>query len=89
MQLLFEFTKLCDGDVVTNMAKNWQDVCATLLPNKDHLCFADEWRSLQIIEKNIYHKKPSTLLITFNIVSPLRHILFLWDEHWQIQRGFH
>ena len=69
LQLLYEFNKVCGEDVVGAMEKNWQRVCQTLLPDCDDLTPANERKVLQIVEKNIYHKKPQILPITLAIVS--------------------
>ncbi len=63
MQLLYEFSKSFSGDrdVVTDVVKNWNKVCKSLLSSseEEELTFADERCALQVNEKNIYHKKPS------------------------------
>lgn len=80
MQLLYEFSKLSGKDAVTSMTKNWPKVCKSLLLKSDmeeDLSFVDERCALQMIEKNIYHKKPAMSLISFALVSHLGIILFL------------
>lgn len=55
--------------MVSTMGKNWMRVCRKLLPNTDEqFTAADERKVLQIIEKNIYHKKPSMMAITVAVV---------------------
>ena len=53
------------------MSKNWLKTCATLLSKSDseEFSFDDERQALQMVEKNIYHKRPSMVVITFAIVS--------------------
>lgn len=71
LQLLYEFSKSCDRDIATTLSKNWTKVCKTLLSKSDseEMDFADERSALQMIEKNVYHKKPAIALISFVIVS--------------------
>lgn len=55
------------SDVV---ATNWRMVCHKILQvPEDGLAFSEECRALQLITKNIYHKKPEKLPFTFAEVS--------------------
>ena len=55
---------------------NWRMVCCKLLQvSDDSLCFREEYRALQLITKNIYHKKPAKLPFTFTEVS----CSYVWD----------
>ncbi len=58
-----------EDDIITVMDKNWNKVCLTLLPNCEELTLSDERKVLQIIEKNIYHKRQSMTPITLATVS--------------------
>ena len=56
---------------MATMSKNWFRICGTLLSKSEskELTLCDERQALLMIEKNIYHKKPTMFLITFTIVS--------------------
>lgn len=71
MQLLYEFNKVCGDpeDIVITMESNWNKVCLKLLPDCDELTLSGQRQVLQMVEKNIYHKKPSMLPITLAMVS--------------------
>lgn len=56
--------------MVTIVTDKWKNVCSTLLfSDKEKYTFVDERRALQIIERNVYHKKPSQSLVSFVFVS--------------------
>ena len=70
LQLLFEFNEMLKQTVSEVIATNWHTVCCKLLQvPADGLCFHEEYRALQLITKNIYHKKPAKLPFTFAEVS--------------------
>ena len=76
LQLLYELCKIRESDVVKTMGMNWKKVGRKLLPpavgisdDERQLSFAEDKRILQTVEKNIYHKKPPLLLISFAPVS--------------------
>lgn len=63
---------------MADMGKNWVKVCKKLLPNaSDEFTLADERKALHIIEKNIYHKRPSIMPITVDKVSLVHCTLVL------------
>ena len=73
---------------MTGMGKNWVKVCKKLLPNtSDELTLADERKALQIIEKNIYHKRPSIMPITIHKVSFSHYTLIRCFMVWSLQAG--
>jgi hypothetical protein len=53
------------------MEENWRKVCHILLPNSQAVAptFSEEKKILLMIERNIYHKKPSMVPITLTPVS--------------------
>ena len=58
-QLLYEFNEMLKQTVSEVIATNWRMVCGKLLKvPDDDLCFHEEYRALQLITKNVYHKKP-------------------------------
>lgn len=66
LQLLHEFNGMCEKDVVSIMGKNWKKVCYLLRDDDSEVIPSLEKLVLQKIERNIYHKKPRSLLpITF------------------------
>ena len=70
LQLLFEFNEMLKQTVSEVVATNWRMVCCKLLQvSADGLCFHEEYRALQLITKNIYHKKPAKLPFSFVEVS--------------------
>ncbi len=74
LQLLYEFNKVCDeDDMASVMEKNWYKVCEVLIPNcQEPPTLLDEKKALQMVEKNIYHKKPAIMPITLSPVSLLK-----------------
>ena len=61
------------------MEKNWQKVCHVLLPDCD-TTLANERKVLQMVEKNIYHKKPQMLPVTLAEVSSAKtECFFTYD----------
>ena len=70
LQLLFEFNEMLKQTVSEVVATNWRMVCCEFLQvSADGLCFHEEYRALQLITKNIYHKKPAKLPFSFVEVS--------------------
>ena len=49
------------------MTKNWKRVCQ-VLNGKQTFNFLDEVKTLQVIDKNIYHKKPMSVPVQFEQV---------------------
>ena len=66
---------LCSNEMLKQtvsevVATNCRMVCCKLLQvSADGLCFHEEYRALQLITKNIYHKKPAKLPFSFVEVS--------------------
>lgn len=53
-------------DILSVMEKNWQSACSKIMQEiPDELTFKDEKQILNIITKNVYHKMPSKLPISF------------------------
>ena len=56
-------------DMTVLMERNWHKVCQVLLPDDNLQLFSTEIKVLQIIEKNIYHRKAPALPVTLATVS--------------------
>ena len=60
---------MCDEDsMISAMEKNWCNVCK-ILSNNEEYTLSDERKVLQVIEKNIYHKRPLMSPISLYTVS--------------------
>ena len=69
-QLLYEFNDMFNQTISEVVVTNWRMVCHKLLQvPEDGLVFHEEYHALQLITKNIYHKKPEKLPFTFAEVS--------------------
>ena len=67
---MFEFVAKVGEDILRTMSLNWQKVCKTVLPSIDgEMTLNEEKQVLARVTKNIYHRKPSILPITFSQVS--------------------
>ena len=67
---MYEFKSSVDKNIVNDMTSNWQTACVKLqadISGEPNL--TQERRILDIITKNIYHKRPSKLPFTFVEVS--------------------
>ena len=70
MQLMFEFAAKVGEDVMKTWRLNWLQMCTTVLPSIDgEITLDEEKQVLARVNKNIYHRKPSVLPITFVQVS--------------------
>ena len=67
MQLQYEFNKVMDEDMGEIMTRNWDHVCTKLLTESDGEM--QPVQVVQLIERNIYHKKPTVSVIQFANVS--------------------
>ena len=66
LQLMYEFKELLEENIHSTMSSNWQTVCTKIQADiSSQPDFLAERRILDIITKNIYHKKPSKLPFTF------------------------
>ena len=78
LQLMYEFKKLLEENIHSTMSSNWQTICtkiqADIFSQPDFLA---ERRILDIITKNIYHKKPSKLPFTFVEVILIHYMVCL------------
>lgn len=66
MQLLHEFNNLEGKDMLETMNTNWKRVCDKLQSDRDESSswiYAEEKKVLQIIEKNVYHRKTASPVI--------------------------
>ena len=67
---MFEFAAKVGDDVMKTMRLNWLQMDTTALPSVDGEITPDEEKQvLARVNKNIYHRKPSVLPITFVQVS--------------------
>ena len=61
-QLKYEFKEIVETDIAEVMAHNWANICKLLYPEKsENMTFSDEKQALQVLTKNLYHKKPPSL----------------------------
>lgn len=75
MQLLFEFDQKMGEDM---MLVNWRHVCCTILKdiNADsNVTQAEEKKVLTTVTRNIFHRKPSVLPVTFVEVGTKMYIM--------------
>ena len=67
---MYEFVAKVGEDTFKSMSHNWQHICKRVVPSTDEeMTFSDEKLVLARVTKNIYHRKPSVLPITFCEVS--------------------
>ena len=75
---MYEFKSVVDKNILSVMTSNWHTACAKIqadisgTPN-----FTQERRILDVITKNIYHKRPSKLPFTFVEVSVRTRIIVI------------
>ena len=63
---MYEFKQIIAENIVTVMASNWQTTCGMICPDLSAAPkFMEEKHILGVITKNIYHKRPPKLPITF------------------------
>ncbi len=69
VQLLYEFKKIIqECSIVETMETNWRGVGNKVLGNQvsnDRMTFCVERQLLDVVNKNVYHRKPSNLPIVF------------------------
>ena len=66
MQLLHEFNNLEGKDMLETMSTNWKRVCDKLQSDRDESSswiYTEEKKVLQLIEKNVYHRKTASPII--------------------------
>ena len=72
---MYEFSKVSEVDNITTvMTEKWRRVCEILCCLKDEndpINLSQELRSFRLIEKNIFHKKPSSDLLPV-MIEPVR-----------------
>ena len=67
---MYEFVAKVGEDILRTMSLNWQQMCKTIFPSIDgEMTLDEEKQVLTRVTKNIYHRKPSILPITFSQVS--------------------
>ena len=78
LQLMYEFKELLEENIHSTMSSNWQTVCTKIQADiSSQPDFLAERRILDIITKNIYHKKPSKLPFTFVEVILIHNMVCL------------
>lgn len=67
MQLKYEFKETINShDITEAMASNWMGICKRLFPEKkDDMSFTDEKQAMDVLTRNLYHRKPSSLPVEF------------------------
>ena len=72
---MYEFVVKVGEDILKTMSLNWQQVCRAVQPSIDgDMTLNEEKQVLAKVTKNIYHRKPSILPITFSQVSSYLHV---------------
>ncbi len=72
MQLRYEFKEvIATNDIADVMVSNWSHTCKLLFPEKKHLTFTDDMQAVQVLTKNLYHKKPCSQPVEFVQVRKL------------------
>ena len=72
---MYEFVAKVGEDILRTMSLNWQQMCKIVLPSIDgEMTLDEEKQVLARVTKNIYHRKPSILPITFSQTSLLTFV---------------
>ena len=67
---MYEFVAKVGEDILRTMSLNWQQMCKIVLPRFDGEMTLDEEKQVFArVTKNMYHRKPSILPITFSQVN--------------------
>lgn len=63
---MYEFKSVVDKNILSVMTSNWHTACAKIQADiAGEPTFTQERHILDVITKNIYHKRPSKLPFTF------------------------
>lgn len=69
---MYEFVAKVGEDILKTMSLNWQQVCRASIDGD--MTLNEEKQVLAKVTKNIHHRKPSILPITFSQVNSYLHV---------------